>query len=84
MFRRKDFDKTTPKVVSNAFKYKGNRADIYVNYTCEPVTVTIPLKDGERVYLTSQDYLDGKATVREGDVITLQPLSVILIENKLW
>jgi hypothetical protein len=81
MFRRQDFEKKIPKVMSNAFTYKGNRADIYVNYTCEAVTVSIPVREGEKVYLTSEDYAKGKATVRNEETITVAPLSVILIEN---
>ena len=83
MFRRRDFEKKTPKVMSNAFKHNGKRADIYVNYTCEAVTVSIPVSKGERAYLTSKDYAEGKATVRTEAQITIAPLSVVLIENDL-
>lgn len=82
VFRRRDFEKRVPKVVSNAFTYKNKRADIFVNFTCEPVTASIPVAAGERVYLTSADYANGKATVRQSAEITIAPLSVILIENE--
>ena len=38
--RRSEFVKRVPKVIANAFVYKGKRADVFVNHTTASVTIT--------------------------------------------
>lgn len=80
-FRRQNFAKPIPKVMANAFSFNGKRADIFINYTTQPVIVEVSIALGEKVYLSSEDFENKKSTVRDGEQITLAPLSVILIEN---
>lgn len=82
MFRRQDFDKPVPKVMLNAFSFNGKRADIFINYTNEHVTITTPIASGEKLYLSSEDFKNKKVTARNSEQITVAPLSVILIENE--
>ncbi|MBQ9714419.1 MAG: hypothetical protein IJV83_03765 [Clostridia bacterium] len=67
--------------MANAFSFNGKRADIFINYTTQPVIVEVSIALGEKVYLSSEDFENKKSTVRDGEQITLAPLSVILIEN---
>ena len=83
VFRRRDFDKPVPKVMANAFSFNGKKADIFINYTTQPVTISTPIIDGEKLYMSSADFASKKATVRQSEEITLAPLSVILIEKEL-
>lgn len=79
--RRQNFTKKVPKVLANAFVYQGKRADIFVNYEKEAVTVRVPISEKERVFLSSEDFTNGKWETRVNDEITIAPLSVILIED---
>ncbi len=81
VFRRRNFDKKVPKVLSNAFSYGDKRADFFVNFTKEAVVVSIPKIRGERVYLTAEDYKNGKAMERESEELVISPLSVVLLER---
>lgn len=81
VIRRENFTKKVPKVLSNAFVYQGKRADIFVNYEKEPVTVRVPISEKERVFLSSEDFTKGKSFVRKSEEITIAPLSVVLIED---
>jgi hypothetical protein len=83
VFRRQNFDKKVPKVLSNAFSYGGQRADFFVNFTKEAVTVSIPKVEGERLYLTAEDYKAGKTMQREEEKVTIAPLSILLLEHDL-
>ena len=82
VFRRRDFEKVTPKVLSNAFRFNGKRVDFFANYTREEVQIELPIEDGEKVYMTSEDFAGGKATQRIAERISVPPLSVIAVENK--
>jgi hypothetical protein len=79
--RRQSFTKKVPKVLSNAFVHQGKRADIFVNYEKEPVKVRVPISEKEKVFLSSEDFANGKWETREKDEITIAPLSVVLIED---
>lgn len=80
--RRQIFEKKVPKVMANAFTYGNKRADVFVNYTANSVTVTTPKKQGEKVYLTAEDYKNGNALEREDNKLTISPLSIVLIESE--
>ena len=82
VFRRQEFDKHVPKVMANAFSFNGKRADVFINYTNEEITITTPIAAGEKVYLSCEDFKNKKATKRTSEQITLASLSVILIENE--
>ena len=79
--RRQKFAKKLPKVLANAFVYNGKRADIFINYEKEPVTVQLPISKTERVFLSSEDFTNGKWETRVNEEITIAPLSVVLIED---
>ncbi len=81
VFRRRNFDKKVPKVLSNAFSYGDKLADFFVNFTKETVVVSIPKIAGEKVYLTAEDYKSGKAVERESEELVILPLSVVLLES---
>ena len=81
VIRREKFIKKVPKVMANAFVYKGKRADIFVNYEKEPVKVRVPISEKERVFLSSEDFTNRKWETRVNEEITIAPLSVILIED---
>lgn len=83
VFRRQNFDKKVPKVLSNAFSYGDQCADFFVNFTKEAVTVSIPKVKGEKLYLTAEDYKAGKAIQREDEKVTIAPLSILLLEHSL-
>ena len=80
--RRQEFVKKAPKVMSNAFKNGDKRADIFVNYCKEPVEISLPISTTEKLFYSSEDYENGKATLRTTEKITVAPLSVILIEDE--
>ena len=82
VFRRQNFEKKVPKVLSNAFSYGNKRADIFVNYTKEEVIISIPQTAGEKIYATAEDYKNGLSVVRNGEKLTIAPLSIVLIENE--
>ena len=81
VLRRQEFLKKLPKVLSNAFVHNGKRADILVNYSKEPVAVSLPVSAKERVYVSPEDFVNGKATVR-GESFVIAPLSAVLIEDE--
>lgn len=82
VFRRQNFEKKVPKVLSNAFSYGNKRADIFVNYTKEEVTISISQKAGEKIYATAEDYKNGLSIVRSSEKLKIAPLTVVLIENE--
>ena len=82
VFRRQNFEKKVPKVLSNAFSYGNKRADIFVNYTKEEVTISISQKAGEKIYETAEDYKNGVYIVRSSEKLKIAPLTVVLIENE--
>ncbi|MBQ8428924.1 MAG: hypothetical protein IJX30_02385 [Clostridia bacterium] len=79
--RRQAFPKKVPKVMANAFVYKGKRADVFVNHTTAPVTITIPKNAGERLYVSAFAFAQGEATMRQEEQITVAPLSVVVVES---
>ena len=79
--RRQEFTKRVPKVMANAFIYKGKRADVFLNYEKEPVNIRVPVSKSEKLFVSSQDFKNGKNVTRVSEEITIAPLSVILIED---
>ena len=79
--RRQEFIKRVPKVTSNAFAYKGKRADVFVNHTTVPVTITLPKNAGERLYVSASAFVHDEATMWREEQITVAPLSVVLVES---
>ena len=67
--------------MANAFVYNGKRADVFVNYEKEAVIVRVPISKNEKVFLSSEDFTNGKGETRVNDEITIAPLSVVLIED---
>ena len=81
VIRREKFIKKVPKVMANAFVYKGKRADVFVNHTTAPVAITLPQNVGERLYLSASAFAHGEATMRQEEQITVSPLSIVMVES---
>ena len=79
--RREKFPKKVAKVAANAFTHKGKRADIFVNYEKEPVTIKLPITETERIFVSSEDFTNGTYLSRDSEEITVAPLSILLIED---
>jgi hypothetical protein len=79
--RRQSFTKKVPKVLSNAFVHQGKRADIFVNYEKQPITIRVPISKNEKVFTSSEDFIHKKWETRAREEITIAPLSVVLIED---
>ena len=83
VFRRRDFEKRVPKVMSNAFAFNGKRADVFVNYTREEVAIYLPKEPDEKLYMSAEDFEKGIYTERDDEKIVVPPLSAILMENPI-
>lgn len=79
--RRQKFEKKVPAVMANTFSYEGKAATFFANYTDNDVEISVPRVDGERLYITSENFSAGKTTGRMDEKILVPALSVVMLER---